>query len=175
MGGNLRRLIWLLLVIGALTLAGCCGMHCKEQRRMDCDKCQMKGMHHEGKMMMAPMAADQATQRHDLLYVCNCGPECKCNSVATAPGNCKCGKPLVAYHVVKIEGDEALLCTCGGNCACAIDPKDPTKCGCGKEVKRVNLKGTGIFFCNCGGSCFCNTVSDQPGNCKCGMPLKKVD
>ncbi len=173
MYGNLKRLVCLLVLVGALTLAGC-GMHHHEQRRMECDNCPMKGRH-GGMAMAAPMAADQAAQRHDLLYVCNCGPECKCNSVATAPGNCKCGKPLVAYHVVKVEGDEALLCTCGGDCKCAIDPADSSKCGCGNPVKRVSLKGSGIYFCNCGGSCFCNTVSDQPGNCKCGMPLKKVD
>ena len=171
MRNGIRGLVWVLLLVGALVLAGCCGMHCKQKQRMQCANCQMKG----AGMMAAPMAADQAAQRHDLLYVCNCGPECKCNTVSTQPGNCACGQPMVAYHVVKVEGDEALLCTCGGDCKCAIDPADSSKCGCGKEVKRVSLKGTGIFFCNCGGSCFCNTASDQPGQCKCGMPLKKVD
>jgi len=170
MKSSMRGLVWLLVVAGALVIAGCCGMHCKEQRRMQCQNCQMHGA-----AMAAPMAADQAAERHDILYVCNCGPECKCNSVSTQPGNCACGKPMVAYHVVKVEGDEALLCTCGAGCKCAIDPADSSKCGCGKEVKRVSLKGTGIFFCNCGGSCFCNTAADQPGQCKCGMPLKKVD
>jgi hypothetical protein len=82
---------------------------------------------------------------------------------------------MMPYHLVKVEGDEALLCTCGANCACALDKKDGSKCGCGMAVKRVSLKGTGINFCNCGGSCFCNTVSSEPGACKCGMPLKTIN
>ncbi len=113
--------------------------------------------------------------RQDVLYTCNCGPECKCNTVSTKPGNCACGQPLKWGHLVKVEGNEAILCTCGEGCKCSIDPKDTTKCVCGNPVKRVNLKGTGIYFCNCGGSCTCNTVSDKPGKCKCGMKLKKVD
>jgi len=82
---------------------------------------------------------------------------------------------LKAAHVIKMEGDRALLCQCGGDCGCAIDPKDATKCGCGKPVRQVSLKGTGIYFCNCAGACTCNTVTDQPGKCKCGMALKRVD
>ena len=115
-------------------------------------------------------------QRKDVLYTCNCGPECKCNTVSTKPGNCACGQPMKWGHVVKVEGNEALLCTCKEGCKCrGLDPKDPIKCTCGGPVKRVSLKGTGIYFCNCGGSCMCNTVSDSPGKCKCGMELKKVD
>jgi hypothetical protein len=123
--------------------------------------------------IMGPAKADEP--RQDVLYYCNCGPECNCNSVSTHPGNCKCGKPMKGGHVLKIEGNEAIVCTCGPECHCKLDPKDPTKCGCGNPVKRINLKGTGIYFCNCGGSCMCNTVSDKPGKCKCGMDLKKVD
>lgn len=121
------------------------------------------------------VAAKAAEERHDVLYTCDCGPECKCNSVGIHAGDCKCGKPMKWGHVIKIEGNEAILCTCAEGCKCGIDPKDPTKCGCGKSVKRVSLVGTGIYFCNCGGSCYCNTVSDKPGKCKCGMDLKKVD
>jgi len=112
--------------------------------------------------------------RRDVLYTCNCGPQCKCNSAATAPGNCTCGNPLKWGHVVKIEGSQALLCMCAEGCKCSLDPKDPAKCGCGNPVKKVDLKGTGIYFCNCGGSCTCNVVSDKPGKCTCGMDLKKV-
>ena len=78
-------------------------------------------------------------------------------------------------HVIKIEGDEAILCQCEEGCKCELSKDDPSKCACGNQVKRVKLAGTGIHFCNCGGSCVCNTVSDQPGDCKCGMPLKKVE
>jgi len=77
-------------------------------------------------------------------------------------------------HVVRVEGDEALVCTCAEGCTCKQDASDPTKCGCGKTLKRVSLKGTGIYFCNCGGSCACNTLSDQPGSCRCGMNLKQM-
>ncbi len=107
-----------------------------------------------------------------ILYVCNCGPDCKCNTVSVKPGKCACGGDLVGMHVVKIEGDEALLCTCGKDCTCKIDPNDPTKCGCGKPVKRVSIKG--MYACACGGGCNCNTVSDEPGKCKCGTEMKKL-
>lgn len=123
--------------------------------------------------VVSAQKSDEA--RQDVLYYCNCGPECNCNSVAVKPGNCKCGKPMKWGHVLKIEGNEALVCTCAEGCKCGLDPKDATKCGCGNPVKRVNLKGTGIYFCNCGSACMCNTVSDKPGKCKCGMDLKKVD
>jgi hypothetical protein len=119
--------------------------------------------------------ANAAQKRHDILYYCNCGPDCNCNSVSTKPGNCKCGKPMKAGHVLKIEGTVAYVCTCGAGCNCKIDPNDPSKCGCGNPVKKIDLKGTGIYFCACGGGCSCNTVSDKPGKCKCGKALKKVD
>jgi hypothetical protein len=120
--------------------------------------------------------ATTAEERHDVLYTCNCGPQCKCNSVSTTAGKCSCGSPLIWGHVVRVEGNEALLCQCKEGCKCAgLDPKDPNKCACGTAVKRVNLTGTGLYFCNCGGSCGCNTISDKPGTCKCGMPLKKAE
>ena len=109
--------------------------------------------------------------RHDLVYACNCGPECTCKSVATAPGTCTCGRDLAWSHLVKVEGDEGLLCTCDEGCSCALDPADETKCSCGGDIRRVSFKGTGLHFCNCGGSCTCNHVSSEPGNCSCGMKL----
>ncbi len=111
----------------------------------------------------------------DTLYVCGCGPDCKCTSVSTKAGTCGCGKVLVAGHLKKVEGDVGQLCMCDPGCKCALDAKDPTKCGCGKPLRKVSLKGSGIYFCNCGGSCTCNTVSDQPAKCKCGMDLKRAD
>lgn len=123
---------------------------------------------------MTTTATDEA--RTDVLYTCDCGPQCKCNSMSTQPGDCKCGKPMKWGHVLKIEGNEAILCMCAEGCKCSgLNEKDPTKCPCGGDIKRVSLVGTGIYFCNCGGSCFCNTVSEKPGECKCGMMLKKVD
>lgn len=107
-----------------------------------------------------------------ILYVCNCGDNCKCNTVSTKPGKCPCGTDLVSTHVLKIDNDEALLCMCGKDCTCKISKDDPTKCGCGKPVKRVSIKG--MYACNCGPGCSCNTVSDRPGKCKCGVELKKI-
>jgi hypothetical protein len=93
--------------------------------------------------------------------------------VKVEPGNCNCGKPLAWGHVVKVEGDVALVCACAEGCTCSIDKADPTKCGCGKVLRRVSLKGTGLYFCNCAGSCTCNHLSAKPGKCGCGMELKK--
>ena len=123
----------------------------------------------------ASMHSGVATaDRQDILYSCNCGPDCKCNTLSTKSGNCACGEPLKWGHVLKVEGSEAILCQCAEGCACGgLDAKDPTKCVCGTPVKRVDMAGTGIYYCNCGGSCYCNTVSDKPGNCRCGMKLKK--
>jgi len=28
------------------------------------------------------------------VYVCNCGPDCKCNTVSVNPGKCSCGLPM---------------------------------------------------------------------------------
>ena len=112
---------------------------------------------------------------NDVLYVCGCGAECKCNAASIKPGKCGCGHDLAAGHLKKVEGDVALLCMCGDDCKCALDVNDSTKCGCGKPIRRASLKGTGIYFCNCGDSCTCNTVSDEPSRCKCGMQLRKAE
>ena len=50
--------------------------------------------------------------RQDVLYTCNCGPQCNCNSMSTKPGNCACGTPMKWGHVLKVEGNEAILCQC---------------------------------------------------------------
>jgi hypothetical protein len=113
-----------------------------------------------------------AEARHDVVYACNCGPDCTCNSISTAPGTCTCGEELVGAHVVKVvDSNVALLCMCGPDCECELDAADETKCSCGKDIKRVSLEGSGLYFCNCGGSCTCNFVADEPGTCSCGMEL----
>jgi hypothetical protein len=127
--------------------------------------CMHGPMHHKG---MGPGGGGS------VIYWCNCGADCKCNSVSTKPGNCSCGKEMAGGHVVYTEGNVVLACTCGPQCSCAIDPKDHTKCGCGKPVKRIDLTGTKLYFCNCKGSCGCNVVSDQPGTCRCGMELHQA-
>ena len=115
---------------------------------------------------------EEATpERHDVVYVCNCGDSCECGTVAVEPGSCSCGTELVQTHVVKVEENEALLCTCGGECACTIDAEDESKCSQGNELRRVSFDGTGLYFCKCGGSCTCNYVAAAPGKCSCGMDL----
>jgi len=120
------------------------------------------------KQKEAGINADSGT----ILYVCNCGKDCKCDTVSRTPGKCQCGKKTMAMHVLKIEDDEAILCTCGKKCACRFNAADPTKCGCGQPVKRVSLKG--MYVCGCGEGCTCQTISDKPGKCRCGNALKKV-
>lgn len=164
---TMRATLYLLLGLLLTVLLSSCGPCCMRQKNQGAD-CQMR----KGHSMMEP-AAEYA--RKDLLYSCNCGPECKCNSVSVAPGNCACGKPLAWGHLVRVEGSDALLCTCKEGCQCKIDPHDPTKCGCGNPIKRISLKGSGLYFCNCGGSCSCNVVSAHPGECYCGMPLRKAE
>ena len=123
----------------------------------------------------APATAETDTDRQDLLYTCACGKSCDCGTVSTKPGKCSCGKEMRESHVLKVEGNEAIVCTCGGGCKCALENNDSTQCGCGKTVERINLKGAGVYFCNCGGSCKCNTLSDAPGDCNCGMKLEMVN
>jgi hypothetical protein len=159
---SMVRMIMLLLGGCLLLLAtGCtCPMGKPQQSK------EGQRMGHQGK---------QTQQRQDVLYTCNCGPGCTCNTVSTSPGVCRCGAPLKWGHIVRVEGEEAILCQCAEGCTCTFNPQDPTSCSCGKPLKRVSLKGSGLYFCNCGGSCMCNTVSDQPGKCRCTMDLKKVD
>ena len=159
---NLHRMVWSAAIL--LLLSGCSYWAPHSEHRNPPTE----------PAAAAVTTVETQSSRQDVLYVCDCGEACQCNSMSTAPGNCACGKPMRWHHVLKIEGDEALLCTCQQGCQCRIDPNDPGKCGCGQAVKRVSLKGTGIHFCNCGGSCFCNTVSDQAGECRCGMPLKTL-
>lgn len=171
------------IVALTLILSAChCPLHQHTRGPGSCDSCpKMQAAHNmqmgkagscctvvkDGKGMVA------GSVRADVLYTCACGDGCDCNSVSTAPGSCRCGKPMAWGHVVKVEGNEALVCNCAEGCNCKQDAADPTKCACGKPLKRVDLSGSGLFFCNCGGSCTCNSLSAEPANCRCGMPLKQ--
>ncbi len=118
-------------------------------------------------------AAPANASKPTTLYVCDCGPDCKCTKVSVKRGKCGCGHALKAVHLTKLEGDTALVCSCDAKCKCTFDPKDPTKCGCGKPIQKVSLKGSGLYYCDCGGTC-CGTVSAKAGKCKCGMELKRA-
>jgi hypothetical protein len=107
------------------------------------------------------------------LYLCGCGADCQCTTVAVKPGKCGCGKDLVAVHPLKLEAGSVLACSCSADCTCTLDARNPATCGCGKPIRKVALKGSGLYYCACGGTC-CLTISDRPGKCKCGNDLKKA-
>ncbi|MFV2072144.1 MAG: hypothetical protein ACC742_05765, partial [Thermoanaerobaculales bacterium] len=94
----------------------------------------------------------EPAERHDMVYACACGPDCDCGSVSIEDGTCSCGGEMAAAHVVKVDGNDALLCTCGDSCECEIDAADDTKCACGADLKRVSLEGNGLYHCACGES-----------------------
>ncbi len=107
------------------------------------------------------------------IYTCACGKKCDCNTVATKPGKCPCGKKLAKSNILKIEGDKAIVCDCGGGCVCDLSDSDSGNCSCDLPVGEVSLKG--LYVCACGKDCTCNTVSDKPGKCPCGKELRKVE
>jgi hypothetical protein len=113
-----------------------------------------------------------SADKSQVYYVCNCGDDCKCNSISKEPGKCTCGKEVADMHLLEIEKNTAVLCRCGAECSCERSKKDPNLCGCGKPVKTVDI--TGKYACTCGGGCKCNTVSDKPGKCGCGKEMKKI-
>lgn len=181
----MRKIFMVTVVVFlALLLAACHGPMGHKTQQMNCGSCDKMASGHQ-KPMAQPGSCCKVTQggqgqveqetRADVLYACDCGNGCDCNTLSKTPGACACGKDLRWHHVVKVEQNEALLCGCEEGCACKLDPNDATRCACGKPVKRVDLKGSGLFFCNCGGSCFCNTVKNTGGECRCGMPLKQAE
>ena len=113
-----------------------------------------------------------SAEKSQVYSVCNCGDDCKCNSISKEPGKCACGKEMAGMHMLETEKNTAVLCRCGADCTCERSKKDPNLCGCGKEVKKIDL--TGKYACACGGGCKCNTVSDKPGKCGCGKDMKKM-
>ena len=124
-----------------------------------------------GCIMIHPAYAADAV-RHDVLYSCAQG---KCSSVGIKPGNCACGLPMKWGHVIKVEGNEAILCQCAEGCKCSgLDPKNPGKCVCGTPVKRVSYRGTRpLISATAAAHAPAILCSDKPGKCKCGMDLKK--
>jgi hypothetical protein len=113
-----------------------------------------------------------AADKSKVYYVCNCGADCKCDTISKEAGKCKCGKDTVAMHLLAIEKDMAVFCQCGAECTCERSKDDPSKCGCGKPVKMVSVKGK--YVCACGDNCQCGAISDKPGKCGCGKEMKQV-
>lgn len=87
-------LLVLLLVVSSLVV-GCYGSHHHRLAGKDGGCGRMAGPPCGGKpCMVGAVAQPGENQRAEVLYSCNCGPECKCNSLSKTPGNCSCGKPL---------------------------------------------------------------------------------
>lgn len=125
-------------------------------------------------LCVGPLAAQpDSNNSQEIVYSCNCGPECQCKSASNQPGHCACGVPMKAGNVIAEEEGEAILCQCAGGCKCGLSQEDPTKCACGKDVKRKSKSDKGAYSCDCGDACQCNYTSDKPGKCSCGKPLKK--
>jgi hypothetical protein len=92
----------------------------------------------------------------EVVYACNCGIDCKCNTMANKAGNCTCGKSMVKAKVVRIEKDTAYL-----------------KADNWKEERP--FKTTGKYVCACGPTCKCDAISQNPGKCPCGEEMKKAN
>jgi hypothetical protein len=85
-------------------------------------------------------AGDVEIKQGDFVTVCKAGKACgKFEVAAKEAKDCKCGAVKDKMHVLKIDGDVAVLCQCGGMCACELHPKNPYLCGCGTPVKVVKL------------------------------------
>jgi len=88
----------------------------------------------------ATWATQNPIKQGDFISVCKPGKDCgKFETGALNPDGCKCGTEKEPLHVLKIEGEFAVLCQCGGGCACDLNAKNPYLCGCGNPVKVVRL------------------------------------
>jgi hypothetical protein len=90
------------------------------------------------------------------VYVCNCGPDCPCQTLSRKEGMCACGQDkVVKAKVTKVEKDVAYVQAKGWE-------------------KPQAFHTRGKYICACGPSCTCGTISQTPGICVCGKDLKPV-
>ena len=92
-----------------------------------------------------------------VVYACNCGVTCDCNTMAKKPGKCVCGKEMVKAKVVAVKKGKVMLK--------ADNWKKPRP-----------FKTDAKYVCACGPQCDCDTISQKPGKCVCGkemVPVKK--
>ena len=88
-----------------------------------------------GKDKKAECKAAKAECKAKVVYVCS---ECKIGSKKA--GKCtKCGKDLVAMHVLSCADGMVTLCACGAGCKCTM-AADGAKCSCGKDVVKIAAK-----------------------------------
>lgn len=85
-------------------------------------------------------AASHEIKQGDFVTVCKAGKDCgKFDTAVMDAKTCKCGAEADKLHVLKVEGEFAVLCQCGGGCACELNAKNPYLCGCGSPVKVVRI------------------------------------
>lgn len=88
----------------------------------------------------ASWAEETAIKEGDFVTVCKTGKKCgKMELGVLNPKDCKCGAYGEKMHVLKVEGEVAVLCQCGGMCSCDLNEKNPYLCGCGSPVKVVRI------------------------------------
>jgi len=88
----------------------------------------------------ASWAGETAIKKGDFVTVCKTGKQCgKMELAVLNAKDCRCGTYSEKMHVLKVEGDVAVLCQCGGMCACEMSEKNPYLCGCGSPVKVVRI------------------------------------
>ena len=102
---------------------------------------------------IAAEPAKMALKAGDEVFVCNCGADCPCSSVATKESNCSCGKAMTRGKVTKVEDGTAVV---------RIGTKEQTFGTAGK------------FACACGQGCDCGAISQSAGKCACGRPMREV-
>jgi hypothetical protein len=93
-------------------------------------------------------------KKGDTVYVCTCGNDCPCMTMAHKEGTCACGKPLGKGVVSSVDGDKAVV---------KVDGKD------------MNFISKAKYACACGEGCNCGTISQKAGKCACGTEMKKVE
>ena len=56
-----------------------------------------------------------------VLYVCDCGPECKCDHSSEEPSSCACGEPAVRRKVL-VEDDQRIYVAETGHADAVDEP-----------------------------------------------------
>lgn len=88
----------------------------------------------------AMKGGDAEIKKGDFVIACNSGKECgKFQTAVKDAKDCKCGAETDKLHVLKVEGEVAVVCPCGGGCACELNANNPYLCGCGSPVKVLRI------------------------------------
>jgi len=75
--------------------AGCCDMMSRNTGQCTCGKDMVKTT--VTKVEKGKITVDSRKEPFVSVakYVCDCGPDCKCDTISQKPGNCTCGKKMV--------------------------------------------------------------------------------